>query len=536
MMKLLVLRKKNLSCLLLTASLALLAHSQERIYEHVEVINQEVLVRVFLGGKPVPGLKLEDFVLFENGQKIKINYCRERRRSMAGDEAPATSGPAAARRERLFLFMLWFNEESREWSKAWDYFLKNIYRPGDHIILSDGEQVLEVTAPEKEGEKLVEFFKKTTAGWKRKKMEKTRLVRELENNVAAFRDDLVISAGKDSTFEFQLLADFKRRYRGAMDEYLLPLRRGYPRWLQRLAESLKVVDAEKWVLVFLQNERIPLISRDGRLFRETPMPQEIHVALRQLMEETERQLQLSTDVIGYFSELQPLFTSSDATFHLFLCDAADETLATEHMQWKPVFSSWDETFRQISASTGGHVNDTTRLADAIQEVAAAEDVYYVLTYLPAEGKEAQRSLKIEVNRPGARIVHSRKLTKGELFPLRIKGLEWQDGKLKIALTDFQRQYGESGLAGHLRLGVQAQTKGKKTLSGEIEIMPKEAEVTVELALRFSASGRWKLKIEAKDLLSGNRTSAMNAVEIPERDVRPMGRRTSPLSGAEARPD
>jgi hypothetical protein len=501
-------------CLFFAASFAWLLLGQEQVYEHVEVINQEILVRVFSGGEPVSGLKLEDFTLYENGQRIPINYSRELRRSMAGVEAAATSEPAAASRERLFLFMLWLNEESQDWSKAWDYFLTKIYRAGDHIILSDGEQVLAVSAPEKDGEKLAEFFKKTSAGWKRKKMEKARLIRELENSVAAFRDDLVISTGKDSTFESQLFADFKRRYRGALDEYLLPLRRGYPRWLQRLAESLKVVDAEKWVLVFLQNERMPLISREGRLFRETSMPQEIFSALKQLMEETERQLQLSTDVIGYFRDLQPLFTGSDATYHLFLCDAADETLATEHMQWKPVFSSWDETFRQISASTGGRVNDTTRLEEALKKTATLEDIYYVLTYLPAEGKEKARSMRIEVDRPGTTVTYSRKLTVGELFPLKIQELKWQDGKLRVSISDFQRLYGQAGFRGRLRVAIRAQGRGKKNLGGEIEFTPRDAAVTVELALHFPVPGRWKLAVEVKDMFSGNRTSTENAFEIP----------------------
>jgi len=489
---------------------------QEQVHERIEVINQEILVRVFSGGKPVAGLNAGDFTLFEDGKKIKINYCRQLRRSLAAKEVPETAPQTTASRKRLFLFMLWFNEESREWPGAWDYFLTHIYRSGDRVILSDGERALEVSSPEKELGKVAVFFEGVTAGLKRKKLDKVRLVNELEKSAADFHDGLVSSLGgliKEVDMEKLLLADFKARYLGALNEYRLARLKGYPRWLERLAAALKAVEVEKWVLVFLQNERLPLLSRDGRLFREAPMKQETISELKRFMEETERQIQLGADVISYFRDLQPLFIGANATYHLFLSDAAGETLPGDHLQWKSVFSSWEGAFRQISADTGGRVSDTTKLGDALEKAAASEDIYYVLTYLPAEGKDRKRDLRVEVNKPGMKAVYSRKLTLGEIFPLKISGLEWQDNVLKISLSDYQRLYAESGLAGRLRVGVQAETKGIKALAFEKEILPMEAAVTVEMALNFPAPGRYLLKIDLEDLLSGNRARAEKEIEI-----------------------
>ncbi len=258
--------------------------------------------------------------------------------------------------------------------------------------------------------------------------------------------------------EKPLLAEFKARYLGALNEYRLDRLKGYPRWLERLAAALKAVEVEKWVLVFLQNERLPLLSRDGRLFRDAPMKQETISELKRFMEETERQIQLGSDVISYFRDLQPLFIGVNATYHLFLSDAAGEILPGDHLQWKPVFSNWEGAFRQISADTGGRVSDTTKLGAALEKAAESEDIYYVLTYLPAEGKDRKRHLRVKVNRPGMKAVYSRKLTLAEIFPLKISGLDWQDKVLKISLSDYQRLYGEAGLAGRLRVGVQAEAQ------------------------------------------------------------------------------
>ena len=54
----------------------------------------------------------------------------------------------------------------------------------------------------------------------------------------------------------------------------------------------------------------------------------------------------------------------------------------------PLFSNWEDAFRQITEVTGGEVMDGNRMKGALAEVANREDVYYVLTYAPEKGKAA----------------------------------------------------------------------------------------------------------------------------------------------------
>ena len=157
--------------------------------------------------------------------------------------------------------------------------------------------------------------------------------------------------------------------------------------------------------------------------------------------------------------------------------------------------------------------NTTRLGDALREAAGREDVYYVLTFKPTPGNDRQRKLRIEVNRPGWKAVYSRKLQLGELFPLRIQALEWREVGLRISIADFQRTYGDAGLAGRLRIAVSAGTRGGRPLAFEKEILPAEPAVDVELALNFPAPGRYPVHVEVRDLLTGNGTSADKEVEV-----------------------
>ena len=480
---------------------------QQQIYENVEVVNQEILVRVFSGGEPVSGLHAEDFRLYEDGRRVEITSCRQLRRTMAEKADLAKTALPEVRPWRFFLFMLWFNEESAEWPKAWKYFLSHIYRPGDRIILSDGMRAMEIFSPEKEKAKIAAFLEECRDAVKQRKLDKNRLVSEMENDASSFYDNLVAGVINPKL----LLNDFKVRYLGALNEYRLARLKGYTPWLERLTASLKAVEAEKWVLVFLQNERLPLLDREGRLFMRAPAA--IKAEMERFMEDSQRQISFSSDAIEYFRNLQPLFVGANATYHLFLSDAVGESLSGEHLQWKPVFSSWEGAFRMISADTGGRISNTTKLGAALEKVAASEDIYYVLTYQPSAEKDRKRDLRVEASSPGLKAVYSRKLTLTEIFPLKIAKLEWQEGMIKISLSDFQRMYGDSGLTGRLRVRVQAETKGEKILASEREILPFDPDVTVEMALNFPAFGRYRVQVDIEDLLSGNRAQAKKEIEI-----------------------
>ncbi|HEU18010.1 MAG TPA: hypothetical protein ENO00_01310, partial [Deltaproteobacteria bacterium] len=108
-----------------------LVQSQDEVVERVEVVNREVVVRVFDGGEPVAGLMRKDFTLTENGEPAVITSCRQVRRALAPvqeiPDVPKTE--SQSQRGRLFLFLLWWNEESKDWSNAWNYFKENIFRP-----------------------------------------------------------------------------------------------------------------------------------------------------------------------------------------------------------------------------------------------------------------------------------------------------------------------------------------------------------------------------------------------------------------------
>ena len=94
------------------------------------------------------------------------------------------------------------------------------------------------------------------------------------------------------------------------------------------------------------------------------------------------------EALRFADSLRTRFIQANTQFHMLLLDsrqspsALDAASRFEVINPFPVFSNWEETFRQITEATGGEIMDGNRMKEALAEVANREDVYYVLTYAP----------------------------------------------------------------------------------------------------------------------------------------------------------
>jgi len=496
---------------------------QDEVVERVEVVNREVVVRVFAGGEPLPGLTRKDFTLMENGKPAVITSCREVRRALAPmpglEQSPEKS--ATARRSRLFLFLLWWNEESRDWPEAWDYFLKNIFHPGDRIILAGDQKAIQILSPKKEQQKLQSFFQGLNRNLKHKWLGKTRLTQELENCVREFHESLFYLG--PSTSEAFLLNRFRGCYRGALDEYRLRRLRAQPEMLDKLATALRAVDNEKWALLFLQNERLPMVHKKSRLFTDAPMAPETKAALNHFIDDCDRRMRMATDMALQVRDLRSLFIGAGATFHLFLSDPRGEMLDSDFLRWFPVFSSWESAFRDIARDTGGQVQDTTKLQRALKKAATRPDISYVLTYKPHGRGIGHPKLKIRVSRPGTKVIYARKLQPREIRPLKMSEPQWNEGTLNFNLSDYLRETGEKGkTAGDMHVTVSTETPGGNPLKFTQVLRPETEAAAVEMKMNFPGPGDYILTVAVRDRLSGNSVHGHTQVCIaPPEPEEPM---------------
>jgi len=508
---------------------------QDRVVEKVQVMNREVVVRVFDGRQPVSGLTEKDFVLFENGRKQPITSCRELQRALVTAEPVAEvagEAVAAPKRGRLFLFLLWWNEKSTAWPKAWEYFLTNIYRSGDRIILSGGNQAVEIRNPEKQQEKLAAFFAKMDQALERRKLTKLNMIRELGRSAQEFHDSLV--GLKMRASERALLEEFKMRYRGVLEEYRLVRLQAQPKLLTGLASELRSLEAEKWALVFMQNERLPMVHEKSRLF-SAPMSQSTASQLGKFIDECDKRIIQAADMAVHVRDLRSLFTGANATFHLFLSDPEGEVLDTDQLRWMPAFSSWESAFRDISRDTGGRIQNSTQLGEALRQSAHQRDIFYALTFRPESPSELRSKLQVRVNRPGLKVVFARRLEAIEIQPLTITPPVWADGHLRFTLSGFLRETGADGLlSGNVRLQIGSEIPDKDPLEFAKSIRPSGEKAEVDMGLHFPAPGDYLLNIEAWDEIGDQTAHAHIKVNIPAAEPPPASVRNDEVAEVDPR--
>ena len=79
--------------------------------------------------------------------------------------------------------------------------------------------------------------------------------------------------------------------------------------------------------------------------------------------------------------------------------------------------------------------DGNRMKEALVEVAEREDVYYVLTYSPAEGKRRERRVEIRVKGDGLKVIHGRRVEMENLPQVKLAAIKTAPGKVKLELED-----------------------------------------------------------------------------------------------------
>ena len=490
---------------------------QEIEREYVQVLNIEMLVRVMKDGRPLPGLKKGDFTLLENGRKQEINGFLEVHRSIAPSETKPTVGAEKQKRTgRLFLLFFWIHEPSIRVNEVLDYFFKSIYREGDRVILADQNHSLEInTAVEKQAG--IEEFKAGLAALSRD----LRFARErFKLDIDTYMQDYVSAIWADKKPNQPLAPGHHAvvlvaKYAQLLREYRLKNLTPNTDRLEALSRSLEAVDTDKWALVFFQHDLLPLLDS------EKLKDENFHLVLGKSINEIEkvnRDLLFPVDALRLADSLRTRFIQANTQFHLLLLDsrqspaAVDSTSRFGVVNPFLVFSNWEETFRQIAAATGGEIMDGNRMKEALAEVANREDVYYVLTYAPDEGKRRERKVDIRVKRDGVKVIHGRRVEMENLPQIKLAAIEPGPGRVRVELENIYMIGQGEPRSGLVRVTLSAASEGEKP-----QILVKDLEVattgSVEVPIKDLEPGRYQLVVQVVDSLTGLEAQDESVLDI-----------------------
>ncbi len=377
------------------------------IRHETAVINIEIPVRVFKGDVFIDNLTLDDFELYEDGkrQKVEAFYLVKKtiieRREESKEFAPRTA--------RHFFLFFELGDYDAKIIQALDYFVKTVLLPGDNLTLvtpmktyrMKGE-LFGLVGREKTYAQVIGLLRRDIQiGYSESRAilaEMTDLARVMASDIRA--GDTGTETSGTALVDPLTAAPVDTPYQGAFEEKLMH----YSTLLERLAslrvvdqkkllafaDRLKDIEGQKGVFFFYQREFTPKI--DPRLvdmlatkYSQRP---DITQSLDTIFGLEKRESSLNVDVVT------KAYADASASIHFLHIARPAERIAGIRMeeQSEDIFGP----FLEMARATGGYAASSANIAEAMRSAVEASENYYLLYYTPADYRADGRFHKVTV--------------------------------------------------------------------------------------------------------------------------------------------
>lgn len=506
----------------------------KKIVEEVEVVNVEVPVRVFYKGKPVANLKKSDFQLFIDGKKTEIHGFYESRKKI---------DPAASTEPRLFVLMFNVCDYHMEMERVLERFFHLVLRPHDRLMVITNHFFIDDTIivnPREEKEKLKKILQleKGRAELKLKKLETEfrSLIRSYKYRTERYDNLKEVNAQDFINNYLQMVREFKNIYLNlATDKYI------------RLAHYLNAQKVERWVLGFYQIGWFykpkygsdffkSILGEDQNSYQFLDSFESLRIYDR-IQEVLDANDSLPQD------NLFKLFVNTGATFHTLLLQHK-ENIPNEFardLTSVPVISDSYNLLKNLSIKTGGRVSRPNDIDFFYQRILAAEDIHYVLTYVPPAStrkKEKKKKINVTVNSKKYQVYYDDQKRGGyyqrimkkirvKIPQIKIDTVTFKDQVLSFVVSDFKiPEANDDSMVSDspkstvfLKLPVRIQVFNRKSESlfdgvqmfelTETDAMKKR--VKLQVAFPKIPPGVYDLFVWVGDLLTGKRAMAVKEI-------------------------
>ena len=391
----------------LILSFALIA---QEIQHETIVVNIEVPVRVFDGGKFVENLTIDDFEVYEDGklQNVVAVYLIKKTKIERKEEKEKFE-PETSRTFYLFFEVTQYTPRMED---AINYFIQTVLLPGDNLtVVSPMKtyrmkgQALEVLPKEEVVKQLKGILRRDammgSAEYRNAVEELTQIAKALTSE---FGGETPLAGGIASGI-MEMSGDMKLEY--LLDLYrvslekLEHLRSIDQQRLLEFAKYLKENEGQKYVFLFYQREFIPTI--EPKLLAQTlgAFQGQPHVTLtiNTLFQSYIRPISIDVDKVK-----QAYADASVAIHFLFFTKPAEHIPGVyfeEHSE--DIFAP----FLEMSKATGGLAESSSNPQFLFEKAVEASENYYLVYYSPSNYRRDGKfkSIKVKVRGKNFRITH-----------------------------------------------------------------------------------------------------------------------------------
>jgi hypothetical protein len=510
----------------------------KKIVEEIDVTHVEVPVRVFSGGKPVPGLKKSDFQLLVNGKETEIRGFYQSRKKI---------DPAASAEPRLFVLMFNICDYHLEIEGVLDRFFHLVLRPHDRLILVTNHFFIDDTIilnPREEKEKLEKILQlekgRTEQELKKLELELKSLVRTYKYRVNRHDQLKEVNTQDFINTYMHLVRQFRNLYLDLSTEKYI-----------RLARYLNAQTVERWVLTFYQIGWFYKPKFGAGLFKSIMG-----------VDENSPDLFTSLESLRTYDRIQEIFEADDSLpqddlFKLFAgTGAAFHTLPLEHigimpnefaqdLNYVPVVSDTYTLLKNLSLKTGGRVSPPNEIDTFYQRLLSSEDLHYVLTYVPEKKedsnrkKEKQQKIKVIVKNRDCQVYYDDRKRGGyyrrimekiriTIPQIRIGQVTYENQVLSFVVSNFKIRTPSiddtraASAVTKLPVRIQVFNQNSQSLFDGVQMFEftgadlqgKKAKVRLQVDFPRLPPGGYDVFIWVGDPLTGKRDLAIKAITIP----------------------
>ena len=383
----------------------------QEIQHETIVVNIEVPVRVFDGGKFVENLTIDDFEVYEDGklQNVVAVYMIKKTKIERKEEKekfePETS--------RDFFLFFEVAEYVPRMEKAINYFIQTVLLPGDNLtVVSPMKtykmkgQTLEVLPKDEVVKQLKGILRRDammgSAEYRNTVEELTNIARALSSTMKGEAGvlDSSIDAGimmMDEDIALEYLFDL---YRVTLEklEYIRSIDQ---QRLLEFAKFLKEKEGQKYVFLFYQKEYIPqieprLLAEKLGEYQERP---NILSSISNLFQSYIRPISIDVD------KVKKAYADASVAIHfLFFTKPAEHIPGIyfeEHSE--DIFAP----FLEMSKATGGLAESSSNPQFLFEKAVEASENYYLVYYSPSNYRRDGKfkSIKVKVRGKNYRVTH-----------------------------------------------------------------------------------------------------------------------------------
>ena len=279
--------------------------------------------------------------------------------------------------KRLFLLIFNIFDYQDSVGEAIDYFFANTFRKGDRVIIVTEGNLF----PIETGTGSIKVAQDVKDTLRKFKAISTMQILSSYQNLRSEADRLILALqGRMGQAWDQAVMTFYRNYERIWLEYKRQFIMPDLALYQSIIKRFKAEEGEKWALCFQQREMFPELKNEGRLERvirelvDTPSEDPLITAQQRNVRSMQMQLQRLYDVSQDMpaDALKNLFLEANITLHLLLMKSS-RPLVESDFELREVGRDYEDGFRQISASTGGHTAFSNRITEAMIEASQTED-------------------------------------------------------------------------------------------------------------------------------------------------------------------